>query len=380
MKLTEEVQNMKFEINKKALSSLVDMAEKAVAKKTTNPILSGIKIEVVAKELNVYATDLQTGFHGKTTVEDSQQDCSFVVDHKNFSEILKSLPVVSIIINYDNGVLSLESATTAFKLPTMNAAEFPNVIPSVAGSTVDLEREKILHMIEKVIFCASRDSDPLSRNLNSVYWDFRSGGFLSLVATDSYRLGISEINLQQSSLVSSFLLSLRSVEELRNVLLSCRSKTFRLNFDGSRALFSFSEDSVELALNVIDSKFPNYMDILPKAFKTKMVLSTSEFNEILRRVSIASGSSEQVKMDVNEELLTLSANSVDVGEGKDTITVEKEGNNILIAYSPRYLREAVEKIETTEFEFNISGETNPTVLKPFNDNSYMYIVMPIRLV
>nr|HQH34007.1 hypothetical protein [Petrotogaceae bacterium] len=69
-----------------------------------------------------------------------------------------------------------------------------------------------------------------------------------------------------------------------------------------------------------------------------------------------------------------------VGEGKDTITVEKEGNNILIAYSPRYLREAVEKIETTEFEFNISGETNPTVLKPFNDNNYMYIVMPIRLV
>ena len=371
---------MKFEINKKTLSSLVDMAEKAVAKKTTNPILSGIKIEVAAKELNVYATDLQTGFHGKTTVEDSQEDCAFVVDHKNFSEILKSLPVVSIIINYDNGVLSLESATTAFKLPTMNAAEFPNVIPSVAGSTVDLEREKILHMIEKVIFCASRDSDPLSRNLNSVYWDFRSGGFLSLVATDSYRLGISEINLQQSSLVSSFLLSLRSVEELRNVLLSCRSKTFKLNFDGSRALFSFSEDSVELALNVIDSKFPNYMDILPKAFKTKMVLSTAEFSEILRRVSIASGSSEQVKMDVNEELLTLSANSADVGEGKDTITVENEGNNILIAYSPRYLREAVEKIETTEFEFNISGETNPTVLKPFNDNNYMYIVMPIRLV
>lgn len=83
-------------------------------------------------------------------------------------------------------------------------------------------------------------------------------------------------------------------------------------------------------------------------------------------------------MNIEESTITMLANSPDVGEAKELININKEGEDILIAYSPRFLREALEKIETSEFEFNISGEVNPTILKPLEDNSYMYIVMPTR--
>jgi DNA polymerase-3 subunit beta len=168
------------------------------------------------------------------------------------------------------------------------------------------------------------------------------------------------------------------MEELKMVLANSKTDQFTLNFDGSRSLFTFEEENIQLILNVVDAKYPNYTEIIPQAFKTKIISNSKDFLDSLKRVSIAAGKSEQVKLEIEETNITLKANSPDVGEAKELIDIEKDGEDLVIAYSPRFLREAVEKVETTEFEFNISGEINPTVIKPIEDNSYMYIVMPTR--
>ncbi|HOO74855.1 MAG TPA: DNA polymerase III subunit beta [Tepiditoga sp.] len=370
---------MVIEIDKKILNDTVDMASNAVARKTTNPILSGIKFHVKDSKLNIYATDLQTGFHKTINLKENSEEVSFVVDQKIFSDIIKTLPGGIISLSFDNGILTLESGYSNFKIPTMSAEDYPEVIPNVLGNILSLNKNDLLKMIEKVIFCALKDNDPLSKNLNSLYWDFRTGGYLTLVASDSYRLALSETKLEKDTdLPNSFLLSLKSMEELKIVLSNVNSETFKLNFDGSRALFSFEKDNAELVLNVIDSRYPNYSEIIPSAFKNKMIIPTTEFLNTLKRVSIAAGKTEQIRMNIEESTITMLANSPDVGEAKELININKEGEDILIAYSPRFLREALEKIETSEFEFNISGEVNPTILKPLEDNSYMYIVMPTR--
>ncbi|BBE30663.1 DNA polymerase III subunit beta [Tepiditoga spiralis] len=370
---------MTFEIEKKLLSDALEMASNAVAKKTTNPILSGIKIEAEGENIHFYATDLQTGFHKILKVKNALEEVSsFVVDQKIFSEIIKTLPGGVIKLTYDNGVLIVESGYSNFKLPTMDGKDFPDVIPNVVGNVLTLKRIEILKMIEKVIFCAIKDSDPLSRNLNGLYWDFRDGGYLNLVASDGYRLALSETHLEEENLPTSFLLSLKSMEELKSVLANSKSEEFKLNFDGSRTMFSFEEENIELVLNVVDAKYPNYPEFIPQAFKTKMTISTNEFLNTIKRVSIAAGKTEQIRINIEDVNITLMANSPDVGEAKEVIEVQKEGEDMLIAYSPRYLREAIEKLETSEFEFNISGDVNPTILKPIEDNSYMYLVMPTR--
>ncbi|UYP01120.1 DNA polymerase III subunit beta [Oceanotoga sp. DSM 15011] len=368
---------MTFEIEKKGLNNALEMASNAVARKTTNPVLAGIKMHATKDKLHIYATDLQTGFHISLDSKNNDEEFSCVVDQKVFSEIVKTLPDGLIKITY-NEILEVESGNSSFKIPTMGAEEFPKVIPDVMGSTLELEKDSILKMIEKVIFCALKDSDPLSKNLNGVYWDFREGGYLTLVASDSYRLALSENKIQEDTIPSSFLLSLKSMEELKIVLSNSKTEKIKLNFDGSRALFHFDDENIELVLNVVDAKYPNYTDIIPQAFKTKMTISNSQFMSSLKRVSIAAGKTEQIKMQIEEDSITFTANSPDVGEATETLPIEKDGEDMLIAYSPRFLREAIEKIETTEIEFNISGDINPTILKPIQDNSYMYIVMPTR--
>jgi DNA polymerase-3 subunit beta len=376
--LEETPKTYTMQIDRKAFNNGIMMASNAVARKTTNPVLSGIKIHVKENILNIYATDLQTGFHKKINLNSKTDDeYAYVADQKTLSEMLQSLSEDILDITYD-GTLRINASHTNFRLPTMDAEEYPNVIPSVIGTSITLEKNTILRMIEKVIFCALKDSDQISRNLNGVYWDFREGGYLTLVASDSYRLALSEVNVGQTDM-SSFLLSLKSMEELKIVLQNAKSSKIDVHYDGSRVLFDFLEDDLKLVLNVVDAKFPNYPQIIPNAFKIKMKIKTQEFLWMLKRISIASGASKQMKMSIKEEDIIITSNSPDVGEAKEFLTAKKDGEDISIAYAHTYLKEAVDKIETSEFEFNISGESNPSVIKPVEDNSYMYIVMPTRV-
>ncbi|OQY10987.1 MAG: DNA polymerase III subunit beta [Marinitoga sp. 4572_148] len=410
----------KLQVERSKLNSLLDMASKAVAKKTTNPVLSGFKFSVKDDELHLYATDLQTAFHGvikniifeqvekisddlfepanenseeeeaetnevlfENTIDENEakkgMKPEFVVDAANFIEIIKNLSFENIDIYLENKNIKVIAGKSEFLLPTMDPDEFPEIVPNKAEEgIIRFERQKLLSMIERVIFCALRDSENMSRNLNGVYWDFREGGYLTLVAADGYRLALSELSMDILNTPPSFLLSLKSMEELLNVLKGSKTETIELFFDGSRVLFFLDNDNIEIILNVVDATFPDYIRIIPQAFKTKVITSTDLFLKVLKRVSIAA-KNDQVKMEIKDSIMELTAKSPEVGLAVEELEIEKEGEDIIIAYSPKYLREAIDHIGTSEVEFNITSESSQTMIKPVGDDSYMYIVMPVRL-
>ncbi|KAF2956655.1 DNA polymerase III subunit beta [Marinitoga sp. 38H-ov] len=400
----------KLEVERSKLNNLMDMASKAVAKKTTNPILSGFKFSVKDNDLHLYATDLQTAFHGLIKniivekVENINEDLfvenieegaetetlfeeisdenikpEFVVDASYFIDIIKNLSFENINIYLENKNIKVIAGKSEFLLPTMNPEEFPEIVPNkVEEGLITFDRQKLLSMIEKVIFCSLKDSENMTRNLNGVYWDFREGGYLTLVAADGYRLALAELSMDIVNTPPSFLLSLKSMEELLNVLRSSKTEEIELFFDGSRVLFFLDEENIEIILNVVDATFPDYVRIIPQAFKTKVITSTDLLLNVLKRVSIAA-KNDQIKMEIKDNIMELTAKSPEVGLAVEELEIEKEGEDIMIAYSPKYLREAIDHIGTSEVEFNITSESSQTMIKPVGDDSYMYIVMPVRL-
>ncbi|PNR96819.1 DNA polymerase III subunit beta [Petrotoga sp. 9PWA.NaAc.5.4] len=368
---------MEIEVDIKALKNAVELTNNAVSKKTTNPILSGVKLETKENFLHIYATDLQTGFHKWLKVENTDGAFGCVVEQRIFLEILSNLSAEKAKLSLDS-VLKISADNSNFKLPIMDPEEYPSLVFDVLGNSIVIERNIISNMIDKVIFCAQKDSSSLSRNLNAVYWDFRKGGFLNLVASDGYRLALSEKQLENESVLSSFLLSLKSMDELRSILSSAKSEKIKIIQSGSQVLFEFEDDEIEVLFNVVEAEYPDYLKIIPGSFITKIKTKTSDFLNIMKRLSIAAGKDEYALLNIEEGHIIFYASSPDVGEAREEIDVEQEGKNIEIAYSPRYFREALERIETVEFEFNISGEETPTILKPFQDDSYMFIIMPKR--
>lgn len=368
---------MAFEINTRDLRNAVQLTTNAVSKKTTNPILKGIKLEVEGDILHIYATDLQTGFHKWLEIKSDGKNFSTVVEQNIFLEIISNLNYDTLNIDLD-GVLKISSGNSVFKLPTMNPELFPSVTFDVRGNIIEIDRTLLTNMIDKVIFCVAKDSSPFSASINAIYWDFTQEGFLNLVATDSYRLAIFKHQLENGDRLSPFLLSLKSMNELRTILSESKEEKIKIVQDISQVLFDFEEDNNRVIFNVVEANFPDYISIIPQKFITEIKSKSTEFLGIMKRMSIVSKQEDLTLFNINDGYIQFYADSPEVGEAREEITVGQKGKNLEIGYSPKFFREALEKVETAEFELKISGEEQPAILKPAEDDSYMFIIMPKR--
>lgn len=366
---------MKIVVEANELSNKISVVSKTVPSKTIKPIMACILFDVSKEGAYLNATDLETGVKARLECE-SDDEGRFAVDAKIFHEIVRTLPTEGKVqLSFSSGLVTLECGRSKFRIPTMDPSEFPEISLPAEGYALNIETKTLTEMIEKVIFCAAKDE--FMRNLNGVYWEI-GNGFLRLVASDGFRLALTEERLPTQN-ESSFLISLKSMKELQSILESCSETSITIHYDGRR--LSLSTPNIETVMRVVEIEFPDYKKVLPKAFKSKVILSKNDLIEALRRTMvIAKRGSESVKIDLGEDTLTLSSRSPDSGEMNEEVPVRKEGEDIIAAFNPLFLMEALRHIHTDEVEFNFVDSTSPLQINPMNVEGYLYIVMPIRIV
>jgi len=275
-------------------------------------------------------------------------------------------------------VLVISGDRMEFKLPTMELKEFPVINFSIVGNDFSLDKNELLKCIDKVMFCALKDAEYLTMRFNAVYWEFEPNK-LCLVASDSFRLALATMNTN-TNVFTTFLLSLKSMEELKSVLSSCTTKTVAITEISSQILFKFPEDDIEIVFNVLEQSFPEYEQIVPDSFNTFVVANTEALLSAIKRVSIASNKDNSISCTFSNNNLNIYASSPDIGEAQENMGIKLSGQDLNVLYTPKYLKEALEKIETVETEMKIVGDSEPAVLKPLNDNTYFYVIMPQRKV
>ena len=206
-----------------------------------------------------------------------------------------------------------------------------------------------------------------------------------MVATDSFRLAEKTIILEKFiDKEVSFILPQRSVREVLNIL-DGKTGTVKILFSNNQVLFEFPMKEVKHPLiqiisRLIDGDYPNYQDIIPSKFKTKVVLKRDEFLNQLKTASLFSDKNNEVKISVNkedEEIEILSKNP-NIGENKSNISAKINGDSISVSFNYKFLIDGLSNIKSSEVEFSVSKEEGACILKPVGDFSYIYVVMPIK--
>ncbi|AEH50951.1 DNA polymerase III subunit beta [Pseudothermotoga thermarum] len=357
------------------LSEKVSIVSKIVPSKTIKPILSCILFKLSNGEVFLSATDLESGIKARLRCE-SEGEGKFAVDAKVLNEIVRTLPDETTA----EFTLSEESVTVTcgrskFKIPTVDPSEFPDLEASAGGTEIQIDASTLASMLEKVIFCAA--TDEFMKNLNGVFWEV-GRELLRLVASDGFRLAIAEERVISNN-ETSFLLSLKSMRELLSMASKNEEQTLKILYDGR--CVSILANDIEMTARVVEIEFPDYKKVLPKAFKTKVVVSTDELVEALKRaLVIAKRGTESIRVDVTEDILRISSRSPDYGEAQEEIDVRKDGEDILAAFNPKFLIEALRHIDSEEVELNFVDSTSPLQINPVDVSGYLYIVMPIRIV
>ena len=205
---------------------------------------------------------------------------------------------------------------------------------------------------------------------------------MKLVATDSFRL--AEKTLFKNQYHTTFEQGLKIIIPLKTIQEVVRifndPDTLQIITDGSQILFRTEE--VELISRLIDGEYPDYQTIIPKSIESEVILGRDQFINALKLASSFSGKINDVKIRIHNDkkAIEVYAANQNLGETEYLIPIKlKSGNFSEIIFNWRYLLDGLRTIGTSEVSFGLNGGAKPSVIKPIDDQSYLYILMPIKL-
>ena len=369
---------MKFNVNQKDLQEALSYCQGVIEKRSTLPILSNVLLDVGNSKLTITATDLDLIFvhqinnieileNGKTTTTSS---IMFDIVRK-FSSDKK----INLTMNNDSK-LQLESDKSIFNLNCINPSEFPLTDENFNQNEFIINSKHFLKLLNKCKFSVS--TDETRHYLSGIYFhqtEVEDKIYLTAVATDSHRMSISKIRLNEKINFEPIILPKKTIYQLCNLL---------ENYDGDlkisnlKSKIKFELSNSILISKLIDGKFPNYIQVIPKNNQKKLETDLKVFLGSIDRVaSVSLDKKDGVKFQLSKDNLNLSVNNTNSGDGNETLSV-KFNHDLEISFNSRYLIDVASQLEGEKIELYFNDTGSPALIKDPSDFDSIYVVMPMK--
>ena len=364
-------------ISKEQLMSGLQSVQNIVSTRTTLPILSNILLRAEGNRLELTATDLDVTI--SCAVEAAvQKPGATTLPVKKISSIVRELSSAEVELDVDDkNVCSLKSGASFFKIRGLAAEEFPPLAKFKEDKKVSLPQEKIRGMLKKTSFAISTDESRYV--LNGIFMSLKEHK-LTMVATDGRRLALvdEDVDISENS-QGEFIIPAKAVNELSRLLQD--KGEAEVKFSDNQAAFTLMDDkgfNILLITKLIEGNYPNYRQVIPAETKERISLSREEFMHALRRAEIMTSEKQNsVKLAFTKNNLSITANSPEVGEARESMAINYKGKEMAIAFNPGYVIEPLTALTVDEVFLELIDELSPGVLKI--NGPFLYVVMPMRL-
>jgi len=372
---------MKVEVLKENLKGGLNIVEKIIGKNLSLPILDNVLMETEESFLSLSSTDLETAIKLWILTKIVKKGKT-VVPAKFLSSLVSSLPNEKITLETNEQTLNIECKSFKNKIQGFNPEDFPLMPEFTNAEFIEVESKKICQGLSQIADVASpSQSRP---EISGVYFVF-SKNTLKIAATDSFRLAEKNITLEKPiQKDTSFILPQKPAKEIINIL-GDKEGNVKIYFLPNQTMFELpmketDHPQVQIISRLIEGEYPNYEEIIPKKFKTKIIVNRDEFLNQIKTASLFSGKINEVKISINAEKkeVEISAQDPDIGQSQSTISAKTEGDSLQVSFNHKFLIDGILNIRSSEIIFELSKEDGPCVLKPVGDTSYIYVVMPIK--
>jgi DNA polymerase-3 subunit beta len=367
---------MNISITKDQIIAGLQAVQNVVSTRTTLPILSNVLLRAEGGHVEFTATDLDVSVTCKVEAKVNKSGATTLPVKKLFG-IVRELNGEIEIEKDDKNISSIRSGSSFFKIHGLSADEFPPLPKFKDDKKVLLPQENIRAMIRKTSFAVSTDESRYV--LNGIFISLKEGK-MTFVATDGRRLALvdEEVEISEKT-AGEFIVPAKAVNEL-NRLLQDKGEV-ELKFGENQASFALKNEngfSVLLITKLIEGNYPNYRQVIPGEAKERIGVGREELVQALRRAEImTSEKANSVKLAFGKNLLTITANSPEVGEARETMAINYKGKEIAIAFNPRYLIDPLNALTEDEVFIELIDELSPGVVKI--NGPFLYVVMPMRL-
>lgn len=379
---------MKLRAERTEFADAVVWAQRTVGDRATLPALSGIRLEVTADRLVLASSNLEVDSVLSIPVQ-SERDGVALVPGKLLVDVVRSLPAAAVSAEVTGDVLSLRCGRAQFALRLMPVEDFPALKQPSSNATVAvLKAEEFARMVAQVSRAASADdARPV---LTGVSLEATATS-LTASATDSYRLAVCELPWDCGAEVSA-LIPRRALDQARHAAELLGSEV-RLILEPGQATFTFSDR--RLTTRLIEGAFPDVSQLIPATSERRLTVDRSEFLEVVKRVAVVGDTNTAVTpvtLQISADSVLVNAGSGEVGRGEETLPGTLEGDDLQIAFNPRYLTDGLEVAGGERVTLEFRDELKPAVLRPVHERSddtaqrpdsasphFFYLLMPVRI-
>ena len=369
---------MKFSIGRDSLLKLLNYCQGVIEKRSTLPILSNVLIEAKDSFLKIVATDLDLIF--TTFVENVKIEVpgSTTTSAAVIYDIVRNLSSDS-EVNFhliNKNKLLLESEKSKFNLLCLNPDDFPLVDENFNDNEFKMDSKILLKLLNKSKFSISHDET--RHYLSGIFLhqtEQNNNYFLTSVATDSHRMSISKTQLNSKINFEPIILPKKTIYQLISLLENGETVVKIFNI---KSKIKFEFDNCMLISKLIDGKFPNYIQVIPKNNEKKLEINLKSFlNSISKVASVSTDKKEGVRFQLSKNSLKLSVNNPNSGDGTDTLEVKFE-HDLNISFNSKYLIDVASQIDGEKIIFYLNETGAPALIRDPVDTDSTFVVMPMK--
>ena len=370
---------MKFVVSSSELVKNLSNISGVIAPNPLVPILENFLFELDKTSLTVTASDMQTVMVADLMV-DSSDSVSVAIPGKLLMDTLKSLPEQPITVSISNETFGVEITTSngRFKIAGENPMDFPRAPQVNRNFNIELDSQVLASAINNTLFATS--TDDLRPAMTGVYIDIQEES-TTFVATDGHRLIRYRREDIKSTTPTTMILP-RKALNLIKISLPSGSVPVITEFSNSNAFFSFG--NIKLICRLIDERYPDYENVIPKANPHRMTVERSKFLNSLKRIAIFSNkTTHQIRLKITADELTISAEDLDYSnEAVEKISCEYIGDDMEIGFNAKFLAEMLSNISSSTITMELSLPNRAGLIIPSDkveNEDILMLVMPVML-
>jgi len=373
---------MKIEILKINLKKALDVIEKITRKNLTLPALSNVLLSIEGNFLRLDATNLEISASWWILAK-VEKEGKVAIPATFFSNLVNLLKDEKIKLETQNQNLFLKTENQTTQIHGIDPEEFP-IIPKIEKEEIiTMSNKKLLESLKQIIEIPSVSQ--IRPEISGIYFSFKKN-LLKIVGTDSFRLAEKSISLKTKSKKDiSFIVPQDAVRELMNILEQEDQRTI-IYYSQNQILFEsekkeVSHPHVQILSRLIEGEYPNYQEIIPKKYKTEIVVKRDEFENQLKQAGLFSGKISEVKLtiDTKKKKVKIYSESPEIGKNESYISAKIKGEDMDVSFNYKFLISGLQNIKSSEVVFELNGDDGPGVLRPVGDENYIYVSMPIKL-
>ncbi len=372
---------MKFVISTQELNYLINKCLNVVSLKPTIPILSNFLIEAVNDELIITSTDMAVGIRCLTEAKILQEGAT-TLPAKKFAQLIRELTSTNVEISTNsNEVTEIIADSSRFKLNGMNRAEFPSLPDITEATRFKIKQADLKDMFYRTSFAVSREDTRYV--LTGVHMSIVNGE-ATFIGTDGKRLAKAFIDIDiDKSFKGSYIIPLKAVEEFLKNLTDEGDATVYLMNDK----IAIDASKTTVIAKLLSGEYPDVDRVIPQNPETKVALHREELMTLLRQISLfTADGSHSVRFSFTDGELKLSANTMEIGEGRVSMAVNYQGQKLEIAFNPGFFLDILRHSKKETVSLGITDAYNPGLindqencLRDALSTSPLFVLMPMRL-